>query len=137
MYSHTFHVITPPLCEHTGPAAGGEGNATPSRPGLNIVRHFTYRTHRITFTLAVVEEIYNVEVPRVQFVHGAHVSEKAKPAPDAPAVSSQSTVRVDPETSDGRRVLKREMRTWWHTLAERIDSLASFFSFRVVSLVHD
>ena len=125
VYSHTFHVITPPLCEHTGPAVGSKPDAAPPRPGLDIARHFTYRTHRITFTLAVVEEIYNVEVPRVQFARGAHVSEEAKRILDTPTVSSQSTVH-EPETADVRRVLKREMRTWWHTLSVRMDNLASF-----------
>lgn len=135
VYSHSFHIITPPLCEHTGPAAGNKGDATPPRPGLNIARHFTYRTHRITFTLTVVEEIYNVEVPRVQFVHGAHVSE-AKPVARAPTVSSQRTIHPVPETDDVRRILKREMRTWWHTLSERIDNLASF-PFCAVHLTHN
>ena len=125
IYSHTFHVITPPLCEHSGPAMGGKPDAAPSRPGLNIARHFAYLTHRITFTLAVVEEIYNVEVPRVQFTRGAHVSEEAKRTLDTPTVSSQSTVPVEPEPVDVRRMLKREMRTWWHTLSVRIDNLAS------------
>jgi 1-phosphatidylinositol-3-phosphate 5-kinase len=79
VYSNPFHIITPPLCEHTGTPVESKADAAPSRPGLNIARHFTYRTHRITFTLAVVQEIYNIEVPRVQFVYGAHVSEEAKP----------------------------------------------------------
>lgn len=126
VYSHSFHVITPPLCEHAGPTVEGKADAAPSHPGLNIARHFSYRTHQITFTLAVVEELYNVEVPRLQFVHGTHVLEKAKHTPDTPSVSSQSTVPVDPETDDVKRVLKREMRTWWHTLSERIDNLVCF-----------
>ena len=127
VYSHSFHVITPPLCEHTGPTVGSKADASPSRPGLNIARHFTYRTHQITFTLAVVEEIYNVEVPRVQFMYGAHVSGEAKPTTGTATVRSQCTVPAEPETSDVKRVLKREMRTWWHTLSERIDNLASIF----------
>lgn len=102
---------------------GGKPDAAPPRPGLGVARHFTYRTHRITFTLAVVEEIYNVEVPRVQFARGARVSEEAKRIPDSPTVSSQST---EPEIIDVRRILKREMRTWWHTLSVRMDNLASF-----------
>ena len=127
VYSHTFHVITPQLCEHTGPTMGSKPDVAPPRPGLCIARHFTYQTHRITFTLGVVEEIYNVEVPRVQFARGTHVSEEAKRIPDMSTVSSQSTVPVEPETVDVRRMLKREMRTWWHTLSVRIDNLASFF----------
>ena len=126
VYSHAFHLITPLLCEHTGPTMGSKPDAAPPRPGLGIARHFTYRTHRITFTLGVVEEIYNVEVPRVQFARGAHVSEEAKRTPDTPTVSSQSTAPVEPETVGVRRMLKREMRTWWHTLSVRIDNLASF-----------
>ena len=105
---------------------GTKPDAAPPRPGLDIARHFTYRTHRITFTLAVVEEIYNVEVPRVQFARTAHVSEEAKRILDTPTVSSQSTVPGEPEIVDVRRILKREMRTWWHTLSVRIDNLASF-----------
>ena len=125
VYSSAFHIITPPLCEHTGPTAS-KADTVPSRPGLNIARHFTHRAHRITFTLAVVEEIYNVEVPRVQFARGAHVAKEAKSISDAPTASSQPIVPAEPETADTRRMLKREMRTWWHTLSERIDNLASF-----------
>ena len=124
VYSHSFHIITPPLCEHTGPSVKTDGAS--SRPGLNIARHFTYRAHRITFTLATVEEIYNVEVPRVQFAHGPRVSEETKPIPGSPAAPLPSTSSAEPETNDDvRRMLKREMRAWWHTLSERIDNLAS------------
>jgi len=106
---------------------GSNPGAAPSLPGLDIARHFTHRTHRITFTLAVVEEIYNIEVPRVQFARGAHASEEAKHIPDTlTTVSSQSTVPVEPEPVDVRRILKREMRTWWHTLSIRMDNLVSF-----------
>ena len=133
IYSHSFHIITPPLCEHTGPAVGNKTDAAPSRPGLNIARHFTYRTHRITFTLAVVEEIYNIEVPRVKFVHGAHSSEVAKPVADTPTVSSQCTISAEPGTSDMRRMLKREIRAWWHALSKRIDNLASFSLLYILS----
>jgi len=125
VYSHSFHIITPPLCEHTGPTAGSKADTAPSRPGLNIARHFTYRTHRVTFTLAAIEEIYNIQVPHVQFVHGAHVSEEAKPIAGAPTTSPQCTNPGEAETGDAKRMLKREMRTWWHTLSERIDNLAS------------
>jgi 1-phosphatidylinositol-3-phosphate 5-kinase len=126
VYSHSFHIITPPLCEHTGPTVGNKAEVAPSRPGLNIARHFTYRTHRVTFTLTVVGDIYNVEVPRVQFAYGPRVSEEAKLTPEPPPVSPQSTISTEPGNDDVKRVLKREMRTWWHTLSERIDNLASF-----------
>lgn len=125
VYSHSFHIITPPLCEHTRPTVGNKVEAAPSRPGLNIARHFTYKTHRITFTLAVVEEIYNIQVPHVQFVHGVHVSGESKSIVGAPAIPSQCTNPGEAETGDVKRALKREMRTWWHTLSERIDNLAS------------
>lgn len=125
VYSHSFHIIAPPLCEHTGPNAKTDG--VPSRPGLNIARHFTYRTHRITFTLASVEEIYNVEVPRVQFVYGPRVPEETKPFQGSPTAPLPCTTSAESETDDDmRRMLKREMRAWWHTLSERIDNLASF-----------
>ena len=126
VYSHSFHIITPQLCEHAGPTMGSRADAAPSRPGLNVARHFAYRTHQITFTLSVVEEIYNVEVPRVQFVYGARVSGETKPIAGTATVPSQCTVSPEPETSDAKRMLKREMRTWWHTLSERIENLASF-----------
>jgi len=125
VYSNSFHIITPPICEHTGPTVGTKADAAPPRSGLNIARHFTYRTHRVTFALAVVEEIYNIEVPRVQFVHGPRVSDEAKPNPATPTIPSQSNVTAGPETSDVRKILRREIRTWWHTLSERIDNLAS------------
>jgi len=126
VYSHSFHIITPRLCEHTGPATGSRADTAPSRPGLNVARHFAYRTHQITFTLAVVEEIYNVEVPRVQFAYGAHVSGEKTPITGTATVPSQCTIPPDPEISDAKRMLKREMRTWWHELSERMDNLASF-----------
>jgi 1-phosphatidylinositol-3-phosphate 5-kinase len=126
VYSQSFHAITPPLCDHTGPTEG-EADVTPSHPGLIIARHFAYRTHRITFTLSLVEGIYNIEVPRVQFVHGARVSEEAKLISGSSTLSSQCATSVEPEPKDVRRTLKREMRTWWHTLSERIDNLVGFF----------
>lgn len=136
VYSHSFHIITPPLCGHTGPTVGNKTDVAPSGPGLNIARHFTYRTHRVTFTLTAVGDIYNVEVPRVQFAYGPRVSEEAKPISETPPVSPQSTISTEPGNGDVKKVLKREMRTWWHTLSERIDNLASFL-IHVVSLTHD
>lgn len=126
VYSQSFHIITPPLCEHIVPVEDNT-NIPPSRPGVNIARHFAYRSHLITFTLAIIEEVYNVEVPRVRFVNGAHMSEEVKPAPGSPAVSSQSANSSEFETGDVRRTLKREMRSWWHTLSERIDDLVGTF----------
>lgn len=126
VYSQSFRTITPPLCEHTGPV-GGVNDAAQSHPGLSIARHFTYRAHRVTFTLAIVEEIYSIEVPRLQFVHGVHVPEETKPIAGPPATSPQRATSAEPETGDVRRVLKREMRSWWHTLSERIDNLVSLF----------
>lgn len=126
VYSQSFHIITPPLCEHIVPVEDNT-NITPWRPGLNIARHFAYRSHLITFTLAVVEEVYNVEVPRVRFVHGAYMSEEVKPAPGSPTMSPRSPNSSESETGDVRRILKREMRSWWHTLSERIDDLERMF----------
>ena len=125
MYSQTFHTITPPLCEHTGPSES-KVDDVPSHPGISIARHFTYRTHRITFTLAIVEEIYNIEVPRIQFIHGVHAPEEPSLITDSPTVSLRCATSAEPETRDVRRILKREMRTWWHTLSERIDNLVGF-----------
>lgn len=134
VYSQSFHIITPPPCEHIVPVEDNT-NIAPSRPGLNIARHFAYRSHLITFTLAVVEEVYNVEVPRVQFVHGAHMLEETKPVPGSPAVSSQSANSSEFETVDVRKILKREMGSWWHTLSERIDNLVGSFSFYLLGLL--
>lgn len=124
VYSYSFHIITPPLCEHTGPTVGSKDTAL-SHPGLNLARHFTYKTHRITFTLAVVEEIYNIQVPHVQFLYGVHVSEEAKPTAGASMISSRCTDPGEAETGDVKKMLKREMRTWWHTLSKRVDNLVS------------
>ena len=126
MYSQSFHDITPPLCEHTG-LAEDQADGASSHPGLIIARHFTYRTHQITFTLTTVEEVYNIEVPRVHFIHSAGVSEEAKSVAGSPTVSSQCTAPADLEARDVRRILKREIRTWWHALSQRIDNLVGCF----------
>lgn len=125
VYSPSLQTITPPLCEHTVPVEG-DAVAALSRSGANVARHFIYRAHRVTFTKMIVEEIYNIQVPRVQFVHGVRVPEEAKHIADPQTVSSQCTTLAEPEAGDVKRILKREMRTWWHALSERIDNLVGF-----------
>ena len=118
VYSPAIHALDPRLCDHTVfPKKPWVGRDSPvPRSRFNINRRFSYKGHTVTFTLSEVKDVLEVRVPRLQILRrkekrspdgGEHVSPKNPAGP----------------SDDAHRVLRREIKSWWQGLSERMDQL--------------
>jgi 1-phosphatidylinositol-3-phosphate 5-kinase len=122
IYSSAILAITPALCEHTTP---------PPRPWLpsemplpasrlNIVRLFSSSSWTMSVSLSTKEDVFELRVPRLQIVR--------YPVRDKASESSPSHAEgqaLDGSNNEEKKVLRREIVSWWQSVAEHIDKLVS------------
>jgi 1-phosphatidylinositol-3-phosphate 5-kinase len=82
---------------------------------LNITRHFSYRLSVVSYSLTAIEDIFELRVPRLQIVG------VGGPSASPPFAGQDPT----PSQSDEKRVLRREIMSWWQGIAEYMDALVS------------
>jgi 1-phosphatidylinositol-3-phosphate 5-kinase len=119
-YSSIICTLSRKLCTHTSPS-------TPSTPlpasRFNIIRHFAYKSHRVSFILSPADDIFDLRVPRLQFTKGGWVVEK----PSSAATWSSMVDDVD------KKELRQEIKYWWQAVAEHLDKLVCHFRIRNIS----
>ncbi|KAI0052167.1 hypothetical protein FA95DRAFT_1602122 [Auriscalpium vulgare] len=108
------------LCPHTTPPpqpwTGADAPLPQSR--FNIRRHFSYKSHSVSFSLSAIPDVFELRVPRLQIMHGW--SEK----PGSEKIrSSILSVAMVAQAEAERRELRREIKTWWQSIAEHLDKL--------------
>lgn len=121
MYSPAIYRLTTPFCEHTTlPPRPWTASDTPlPRMRMNIVRNFTWRGRTVSFVLSSVAEIFEVRVPRLQIIKGK--------LPEKQNETKSETINEENEGDADRRVLRKEIKNWWQSLSDRIQSLVSKF----------
>ncbi|KAG6820693.1 hypothetical protein H0H93_013212 [Arthromyces matolae] len=155
IYSSSFGAPTPAICGHTSststtfaPTSTSDGNngAHTKTPNVNIQRHFASANHTVTFTCHLVEDIFELVVPRLQ------ICAPVSPTPGSttgnnPTVTPSRCASIDSDTStvgtcsrtgslDGedakgegddeqreKKELRREIKRWWEGVADYLDRL--------------
>lgn len=102
------------LCSHSDftPPAPATSSITSAR--FNFVRHFAYSGQVISFVLSSVKDVFELRVPRLQILR-AYASEKSS--------DDVSEEEPAPEIEDEKRILRREIVTWWEGVGRHIDKL--------------
>jgi 1-phosphatidylinositol-3-phosphate 5-kinase len=97
VYSPLLSQLDVALCTHT---AAGDAQT-------NIVRLFGYGARHVAFSLSRVDDVFELQVPRLQLA-----ARPPKPAEDQP-----------PPGEEEKRVLRAEIKAWWQAVAEHLDRL--------------
>ncbi len=130
IYSPALCSISPPLCGHTTPPrAPWLPEDTPPRSRINIIRHFRYHMQTINISLSIVSEIFELRLPRFQFLRGLVVEANAVDVMQQNSLRKPSDV-TDAENNaadEARRDLRREIRLWWQDLSDHIEKLVGPF----------
>ena len=116
LYSPTICTLSHTLCTHTSPSS-----PSPSLPAsrFNIIRHFSHKSYRISFTLSPINDIFDVLMPRLQFTKGGWVEKEKLP---------QATSKNQAADDLDKKELKQEIKRWWQAVAEHLDKVVCFFS---------
>ncbi|KAA1470932.1 hypothetical protein DENSPDRAFT_798498 [Dentipellis sp. KUC8613] len=129
VYSPAICTLSQSLCSHTTPPpkswTGPDSPLPQSR--LNIVRHFSTKSHTISLSLSLIQDVFELRVPRLQFCRGG--SEKAGEKEKERGVSpTQLAVeRKSVEGEEEKRALRKEIKDWWQGIAEHLDKLEMQF----------
>lgn len=121
---------SPPLCEHTTAPrrAGSDADILISKARQNMLRNFSYRAQVLTFSVSILEDIFELRVPRLKIMRHRHVENAEKD------VRPETEPHLDRDSSaeDDRKQLRREIKEWWQGLSDHMDKLVSisFASFQ-------
>ncbi|EPQ53029.1 hypothetical protein GLOTRDRAFT_139979 [Gloeophyllum trabeum ATCC 11539] len=115
VYSPLICSPSPQICEHTTSPTISE-SLPESR--LNIVRHFSYRSHVVSFSLSLIEEIYEVRLPRLQIIKGHGEKD------DRRSIEPTRQGSLDEE----KKTLRKEIKGWWQDVSDHMDKLEEAFS---------
>ncbi|KAK7035354.1 hypothetical protein VNI00_011885 [Paramarasmius palmivorus] len=109
--------------ESSQPFPSSEDSGLPESR-FNIVRHFSNRTHTVSFSIDKVDDVFELRVPRVQIVRGMSVLGGHSGA------SHESTINTMGDGSEieqleaaEKKKLRREIKAWWEGVADHIDLL--------------
>ncbi|KAJ6632234.1 hypothetical protein B0H10DRAFT_2206622 [Mycena sp. CBHHK59/15] len=126
VYSPAICNLTPVLCEHTTPSletqipssSSSSFSDAPPLPAsrLNIVRHFSSQGQTVSFTLSVIEDVFELRVPRLQITRKS--GDKS-----ARASMAKEETKVPGQVEEEKRVLRREIKAWWEGVADHMDKL--------------
>ena len=131
-------MLTPSLCEHTTPPpkpwSAFPFLLPPSR--LNIVRHFSYKGKIVSFRLSAIEDIFHLRGPRLQIVKDKEVEKEGEVV--APrSYSTADEADVEKQSDAEKRLLRREIKSWWESVADHMDMLVSLFTCGFICLLND
>ncbi|KAJ8073593.1 hypothetical protein PM082_011871 [Marasmius tenuissimus] len=85
---------------------------------FNIVRNFSNRTHVVSFSIDVIDEVFELRVPRVQIVRGLSVL--------GGGGGKEEEVEgggVEEEEEEEKKKLRREIKVWWEGVGDHVDML--------------
>ncbi|EGN97566.1 hypothetical protein SERLA73DRAFT_161549 [Serpula lacrymans var. lacrymans S7.3] len=119
LYSPYLCGLARPLCEHMmlpqRPWPTAEMPIPHSR--FNIIRHFSYRKHAVSFSVTEVDDIYDLQVPRSQILKN-----NGSKTPDRIFFQGKES-----DQEEARKVLRREIKAWWQAVSDHMDSLEIAF----------
>lgn len=134
IYSPVICTIIPSLCTHTN-ASPKPWTSSPSSSSIpsayakvplpssrfNILRHFSFKSHTVSFTISPIEDIFELRVPRLQITRGTNGADKLteKDRVGDLTVFQRASVEGDVE----KRELRKEINGWWQGVAEHLDKL--------------
>lgn len=131
IYSPLICTIIPSLCTHTNPSpkpsasspssSSSDGRLSLPNSRFNIVRHFSFKSHTVSFTISPVEDIFELRIPRLQITRGTNGADKLT---DKDKVGDLTLMqRVSHEGDVEKRELRKEINGWWQGVAEHLDKL--------------
>jgi 1-phosphatidylinositol-3-phosphate 5-kinase len=109
LYSPAICTLSHTLCTHTS-SSTPKTSLPASR--FNVIRHFSYKSYRVSFTLSSVDDIFDLRMPRLQFAKSGWV-EKSPPA-------TASIIAMD---ELDKRELRQEIKHWWQAVADHLDKV--------------
>jgi 1-phosphatidylinositol-3-phosphate 5-kinase len=105
-----FANLATPLCEHT--TLNTKDPKDILRCRSNIIRHFNYKSHIISFSTSPVQDVYEVRIPRVQITKVRALT----------AQQRGGTIR-DTWQSAERDKLRLEITMWWKGVKDHMNQL--------------
>jgi len=78
----------------------------------NIIRHFAYKSYIMSFSTSPVQDVYDVQLPRIQITKARAMT----------AMQESGTIR-DAWQSDEREELRLQITAWWKGVKERVNQL--------------
>jgi 1-phosphatidylinositol-3-phosphate 5-kinase len=121
LYSPAICTLSHTLCAHTSSSTPKTSSFPASR--FNIMRHFSYKSYRVSFTLSSADDIFDLRMPRLQFMRGGWI-EKSPPG-------TASIVAMD---ESDKRELRLEIKHWWQAVAEHLDKVVCPFFLPISNL---
>jgi 1-phosphatidylinositol-3-phosphate 5-kinase len=109
-YSDPFAKLSKPLCEHTTPASTETKDLMRARS--NIVRHYAYQSYITSFSTSPVQDVYEVQIPRIQITKVRAMK----------AMKEGMTIR-EAWQKDERAELRLQITAWWKGIKERMNQL--------------
>ncbi|PPQ69941.1 hypothetical protein CVT24_003691 [Panaeolus cyanescens] len=148
LYSPALCKLSPSLCSHTS-LPMEDKSATNLSPELisiryNIVRNFSHRSSKtqISFALSPVQDVYELQVPRLQIIRGTNsvpgTIGASNPPSRLPTRNSHQNNPIlrgfvvqppaqarkgDKDETSQKRILRKEIRRWWEGVADHIDQI--------------
>ena len=118
IYSPVICALSPALCEHTSPPPRPWSPADMPLPRsrFNIIRHFSYQSSVVSFTLSPIDDIFELRVPRLQVIRGSGNLERR-------ASSSRLDRLSGLNLDEDKKTLRREMVAWWSGLSDHMDRI--------------
>ena len=117
VYSPTICTLNSFLCDHTTPL--GDNSLTLPASRLNIIRHFSTAFLDISFALSLIEDIFELKVPRLQITRSTEKS--------GIQLSLLGNKEGTEDVDRPKKELRREIKKWWEGVADHIDKIVSFF----------
>lgn len=158
-------MLSPSLCEHTTPSPpppnpsqhppSSSSSTSPSashpttqphphvpESRLNIIRHFSVQHATVSFSLSIVDDIFELRVPRLQINGGSELERERGERMEKIASSADhhpngttkgkeggmntggGDIDVDAAEED-KKVLRREIKRWWEGITDHMDKLVS------------
>lgn len=126
IYSPALCTTSPKLCEHTAlPPRPWQRFDTPlPTTRMNIIRRFSWAGCVVSISLSIVEDVYEVRIPRLQ-VQRPKGEERRDDLSVAPP--DNATLQLQQHAEDDKRKLRREIMQFWQVLSEQMDTLEGNF----------
>ncbi|KAG7092023.1 hypothetical protein E1B28_008405 [Marasmius oreades] len=92
---------------------------------FNIVRHFSNRTHTVSFFVDKIDEVFELRVPRVQVIRGISVLGPHHTQEGTASTTGGVNDEIEHEDEVEKKKLRREIKVWWEGVADHVDMLES------------
>jgi 1-phosphatidylinositol-3-phosphate 5-kinase len=141
IYSPIICKLTPVLCDHTTPLPSVIPEPPLPKSRLNIIRHFSYHEKTISIKLSLIEDVFELRVPRLQILRGHGKDKERETSEFSSAFECHSDSgesvgsfeeELEKEHDESKKVLRKEIKTWWEGVADHMDRLVSLTRLAMV-----